>query len=243
MSELYIVGIGPGKKSAMTFEADEALSRADLIVGYTKYVALVRPHYPGKEFFQTPMTGEVERCKKALSLCQSGKTVAIVCSGDGGVYGMAGLVYELSDAYPSVNIIPIAGVSAAISGAALLGAPLSNDFAVISLSDCLTPWEQIEKRLELAAQAGLCICLYNPASRARRDHLSRACEILLKLLPPSTLCGIARNIGREGESAEILTLSELKSAQADMFSTVFVGSSRTRLVGGKMVTSRGYKDV
>lgn len=243
MTNLYVVGIGPGEKSGMTLQAEAALESSEIIVGYTKYAELVRFYYPQKEYFTTPMLGEALRCEKALEFCESGKTVSVVCSGDSGVYGMASLIYELSEKHPSVNIIPIAGVSAAMSGAALLGAPLSHDFAVISLSDLLTPWELIEKRLSLAASADFCICIYNPASHKRADYLSRACDILLSLLPPSTVCGIAKNIGREGESAEIMTLSELRNTKADMFSTVFVGNSQTRVINGKMVTPRGYKNV
>lgn len=243
MTDLYIVGIGPGKKSGMTFEANAAISRADIIVGYTKYIELVLPHYPEKEFFSTPMLGEAERCQRALELCAAGKTVAIVCSGDSGVYGMASLVYELSEGHSEVNIIPVAGVSAAMSGAALLGAPLSHDFAVISLSDLLTPWEMIEKRLLLAAEAELIICLYNPSSHKRHDYLEKAVSLLLTRLPPETVCGMAKNIGRDGEECSILTLIELKNAKADMFTTVFIGSTQTRIIRGKMVTPRGYKNV
>lgn len=243
MNKLYIVGIGPGKKQSLTFEADAAISEADIIVGYTKYAELVQPVYPQKEYFTTPMLGEKERCQKALELCQNGKTVAVVCSGDSGVYGMASLIYELSSPFDEVDIIPIPGLTAALSGAALLGAPLSHDFAVISLSDLLTPWELIERRLTFAAQADFCICIYNPASRKRPDYLARACDILLSFLPGETLCGIARNIGREGEMAQIMTLSQLKNTEADMFSTIFIGNSTTRLINGKLVTPRGYKNV
>ncbi|MBS7403457.1 MAG: precorrin-3B C(17)-methyltransferase [Oscillospiraceae bacterium] len=243
MNELYIVGIGPGAKNGMTFEAAASIEQSDIIVGYTKYVDLLRPHYPDKEYFQTPMLGEVERCEKALELAESGKTVAVICSGDSGVYGMAGLIYELSVKHEKVNIIPVAGVSAAMSGAALLGAPLGHDFAVISLSDMLIPWESIEKRLVFAAQADFCLCIYNPASNRRRDYLLRACDILLKLLPSERPCGISRNIGREGESSELLTLGELRDTPVDMFCTVFIGNSQTRVINGKMVTPRGYKNV
>ncbi len=243
MNKLYIVGIGPGKKQSMTFEADAAISEADIIVAYTKYAELVRPNYPKKEYFTSPMRGEKERCQKALELCQNGKTVAVVCSGDSGVYGMASLIYELSSPFDMVDIIVVPGLTAALSGAALLGAPLSHDFAVISLSDLLTPWELIERRLAFAAQADFCICIYNPASRKRPDHLVRACDILLSYLPRETLCGIARNIGREGEKTQIMPLSHLRNAEVDMFSTVFIGNSKTRLINEKLVTPRGYKNV
>ena len=165
----------------------------------------------------------------------------MVCSGDAGVYGMAGLMYEVGRDYPRVEIQVIPGVTAALGGSALLGAPLGHDFCVISLSDLLTPWEVIEKRLEAAAEADFVLCLYNPASRTRKDHLARACRILLRYREPETLCGLARNIGREGEKIRLLSLEELKNTQADMFTTVFVGSSQTRNIGGRMVTPRGYR--
>ncbi|NTU88549.1 MAG: precorrin-3B C(17)-methyltransferase [Actinobacteria bacterium] len=243
MNTLYVVGIGPGNKEGMTFEADHALNASEVIVGYKKYVELVRPYYPEKEFFDTGMTHEVDRCRAALDIAASGKTVSVVCSGDGGIYGMAGLVFELSVAYPGVAIEVIAGVTAAASGAALLGAPLTHDFAVISLSDLLTPWERIEKRLECAAKGDFCICMYNPSSHKRHDYLQKACEILLDHLSPETVCGIARNIGRDGEGTRVMTLGELHDTQVDMFTTVFIGNSNTKEIGGKMVTPRGYRDV
>ena len=242
MAKLYVVGIGPGDAEDMTLRADRALRDSELIFGYRVYVDLVRGRYPGKEYHTTPMTREAERCRMALDAARAGRTAALVCSGDSGVYGLAGLVYALNGApdAPEVEVVP--GLTAACSGAAVLGAPLGHDFAAVSLSDRLTPWEAIEARLEAAARADFCIVLYNPASRGRPDHLRRACGVLLRHLPPERLCGVARNIGREGESAAFLTLAELRETEADMFCTVFVGSSRTRLTGGRMVTPRGYRD-
>jgi len=227
----------------MTVRADRALRECDSIVGYHVYVDLVKERYPGKKTLTTPMTKEADRCRMAIEAARNGENVAMVCSGDSGIYGMAALIYELrgEDAEPEVEVIP--GLTAACSGAALLGAPLTHDFAVISLSDRLTPWETIEKRLEAAAAADLSIVLYNPASHGRPDHIRRACEILLRTLPGDRPCGIARSIGRDGESRQMLTLNELKDAAVDMFCTVFIGNASTRIIGGEMVTPRGYRDV
>lgn len=241
MNILYVVGIGPGKPEGMTQEAARALSQAEIIVGYSKYVALVRPHYPDKEYLDTPMRRETERCAAALEQARRGRAVALVCSGDSVVYGMAGLLYELNEAAADVDIRVIPGVTAALSGGALLGAPLGHDFALISLSDLLTPWATIEKRLRCAASGDFCISLYNPASHKRADYLKKACDILLEILPPQTVCGVAQEIGREGEHCRVLTLGELRQAQVDMFTTVFIGNARTRVIGGKMVTPRGYQ--
>ena len=243
MSRLVVVGIGPGDYENMTVRADRALQACDVIIGYHVYVDLVKDRYPDKEFLSTPMTQEVKRCQMALDLARQGREVAMVCSGDSGIYGMAALVYELRGGSPDPEIQVIPGLTAACSGAAVLGAPLTHDFAVISLSDRLTPWEKIEKRLENAAQADLSIVLYNPASRGRPDHLRRACDILLRQLPGDRLCGIASQIGRAGESGRVLTLEELRTAQVDMFCTVFIGNSMTKSISGKLVTPRGYRDV
>lgn len=243
MRKVAVVGIGPGDYENMTVGADRALKNCDVIIGYHVYVDLVKERYPGKEFLTTPMTQEVKRCQMALGLAREGKNVAMVCSGDSGIYGMAALIYELRGESPDPEIQVIPGLTAACSGAVLLGAPLTHDFAVISLSDRLTPWEKIEKRLENAAQADLSIVLYNPASHGRPDHLCRACDILLRHLPGDRLCGIASRIGREGESSRLLTLSELGTAPVDMFCTVFIGNSMTKSIGEKMVTPRGYRDV
>lgn len=243
MGKLTVVGIGPGDYENMTVRADRALQACEVIVGYHVYVDLVRERYPDKEFLTTPMTKEADRCRMALDAARSGKNVAMVCSGDSGIYGMAALIYELRGdaAEPEVEVVP--GLTAACSGAALLGAPLTHDFMVVSLSDRLTAWEKIEARLEAAAKADLSIVLYNPASRARPDYLRRACEVLLRTLPEDRPCGVARNIGREGEDRELLNLAQLKDFAADMFCTAFVGNSQTKILGGQMVTPRGYRDV
>ena len=243
MGKVFVVGIGPGNFENMTIRADRVLAACDAIVGYPVYVDLVKDRYPGKALFETPMTQEAKRCQLALDLAQEGRQVCIVCSGDSGIYGMAALVYELrgESREPEIEVIP--GLTAACSAAALLGAPLTHDFAVISLSDRLTPWETIEKRLTHAAKADLTIALYNPASRSRPAHLKRACDILLRDLPDSRLCGIARSIGRAGESWRTLTLGELREAEADMFCTVIVGNASTKEIAGRLITPRGYKNV
>ena len=240
MSKLYTVGIGPGNYENMTQHAIDVLKQSDVIAGYTVYVELVKDRFPDKEFFTTAMRQEVDRVEAALGMAAEGKTVAMVCSGDGGVYGMSGLAEELAVKYPGVEVETVPGVSAMLSGAAILGAPLMHDFAVISLSDLLTPWETIEKRLRLAAQADFVICIYNPSSHKRKDYLQRACDIILEAASPETVCGIAKNIGREGENTSVMTLAELREAETDMFSTVFIGNSQTRVINGKMVTPRGY---
>lgn len=243
MSKLYVVGIGPGNYENMTVRADEALKSADTIIGYHVYVELVKARYPEKEYLTTPMTREAERCRMALDEAKKGRNTALVCSGDSGIYGMAGLCFELrgEDAEPEIEVVP--GLTAACSGAALLGAPLTHDFAVISLSDRLTEWAIIEKRLVNAAEADLSIALYNPASHGRPDHLKKACEILLRYLPEDRICGVARNIGREGEERFFMPLSELAEFPADMFCTVFIGNSSAKMINGSMVTPRGYRNV
>ena len=240
-AKLYVVGLGPGKPDGMTLEARAALDRAELLCGYPAYLDLIAPLYPGKETCSTPMTQELARCRRALDEARRGRTVALVCSGDAGVYGMASPVLELLPDYPDVEVEIVPGVTAALSGAALLGAPLGHDFCAVSLSDLLTPWEQIEKRLRCAAEGDFAVVLYNPSSRRRREHLRKACDILLTFRAAETPCGWVRNIGREGEEKAILTLGELREKELDMFTTVFIGSSATRLVGGRLVTPRGYR--
>lgn len=239
--KLYVVGIGPGGMNQMTGRAISALSESDVIAGYTVYVDLIKPYFPGKTLLTTPMRQETDRCRMAVEEALRRRTVSMVCSGDAGVYGMAGLIYEVAQEYPPIEIEIIPGVTAACSGAAVLGAPLAHDFAVVSLSDLLTPWERIEKRLALAAEADFALCLYNPSSKKRADYLQKACDIVLRHRAPETVCGCAYSIGRPGEEGRVLTLAELREEQVDMFTTVFIGNSQTRAIGGKMITPRGYR--
>lgn len=241
MSKLWVVGIGPGDAAHMTAEALVVLEAADVICGYATYVKLAAELVPGKETHATRMGDELDRCRWALEAAASGLDVALVCSGDAGVYGMAGPVLELAEGVDGVEVAIIPGVTAALSGAAVLGAPLMNDFCVISLSDYLTPWQTIAHRLRCAGEAGMAICLYNPASRKRPDHLRRACDILLQVRDGGTPCGWVRNIGREGQEHKILTLAELRTEELDMFTTVFVGASQTVVRVGRLITSRGYQ--
>lgn len=242
MSKIYVVGLGPGGGEYLTAQARAALEKADILCGYTVYVELVRPLYPGKEVYTTAMTQELDRCRWALDAARGGRTVALVCSGDAGVYGMAGPLLQLAGDNPAVEIEVVPGVTAALSGGAVLGAPLMNDFCVISLSDLLTPWAQIERRLRAAAQGDFALCLYNPSSKKRAGHLRRACDILLDCgKAPETVCGWVKNIGRPGQCRRVLTLAQLREETLDMFTTVFIGSSATQAVGGRMVTPRGYE--
>ena len=242
LNKLYVVGIGPGAADEMTVRAMKALEASQVIAGYGVYTDLVRPLLPDKEYLETPMRKETERCQMAIDAAMSGKTVAMISSGDAGVYGMACLIYELAEGNKELDIEVVPGVTAALSGAAVLGAPLGHDFAIISLSDLLTPWEKIEKRLEMAAAADLCVAIYNPSSHKRADYLMKACDILLRHASPETVCGAVRNIARDGEEMHVMTLGELREYKADMFTTVFVGNSQTRVIDGKMVTPRGYRN-
>lgn len=236
---LKVVGFGSGAKDNMTLEASAAISGADLVVGYRTYVDILKQYFPEKEYYSTDMMQEKERCQYAIDKAEEGYEVVLVCSGDSGIYGMASLVYEL--AQEKIQIKVISGVTAASSGAALLGAPLSHDFAVISLSDCMTPWELIKKRVQAAAGSDMVMCIYNPSSRRRAGYLKEACEIVLKAQSPDTVCGYVKNIGRDNEEVKILTLKELSECDVDMFTTVYIGNSHTKVIGGRMVTPRGYR--
>lgn len=239
--KIYVVGLGPGEWNQMTQRAIDVLEECDVITGYDVYVDLIRERFQHKNLISTPMKKEAERCHIAIAEALKGQTVAMVCSGDAGVYGMAGLMYEVAQQYEPIEIEVVSGITAACSGAAVLGAPLIHDFAVISLSDLLTPWELIEKRIDCAAMADFVICFYNPSSIKRHDYLKKACDIILKHRGMGTMCGFVKNIGREGETGTVLTIEELKDTQVDMFTTVFIGNSQTRNIGGKLVTPRGYK--
>lgn len=238
--KLYVIGLGPGGEEEMTLRAVRALRQCDCVVGYGLYLDLIADLIVGKERVATGMTREVERCTAARDLALQGKTAAIVSSGDAGVYGMASLALTVCAEYPQIDVEVIPGVTAACSGGAVLGSPLTGDFACVSLSDRLISWELIERRLEAAASADFTVALYNPASRERADHLQKACDILLRRRAPETVCGLVRNIGRDGQSVALTTLGALRNTPVDMLTTVFVGNSKTRTINNRMVTPRGY---
>lgn len=241
MNKIYIVGMGPGSEDALTPQAKNALNMSDCIVGYNVYLDLLPDELKKKELISTPMKQEVRRCEIVYEEALKGKIVSIICSGDAGVYGMASLMYELKERYPNTSLEVIPGITAALSGAAVLGAPVNHDFCVISLSDLLTPWEKIEKRLRAAADGDFAIVLYNPSSHKRKDYLKRACEILLETMENNRPCGYVKNIGRDGQESGVMTLSELRDFEVDMFTTVFIGNSESRIIDGALVTGRGYK--
>lgn len=241
-NKIYIVGIGPGREDMMTGEALQALEQADIIIGYTVYIKLLEEHFAGKkEMLSTPMRGETQRCELCFAEAEKGKQVALVCSGDAGIYGLASLMFEMGKQHSDTELVVIPGITAASSGAAVLGAPLNHDFCVISLSDLLTPWEKIEKRLTAAAEGDFAIALYNPSSHKRKDYLKRACDILLRSMEEERACGYVENIGREGTKAVTCTLRELRDTQVNMFTTVFIGNSGSEIVNGKLITKRGYQ--
>lgn len=241
-NKIFIIGMGPGREDMMTGEALQALEQADIIIGYTVYIKLLEEHFAGKkEMLSTPMRGETQRCELCFAEAEKGKQVALVCSGDAGIYGLASLMFEMGKQHSDTELVVIPGITAASSGAAVLGAPLNHDFCVISLSDLLTPWEKIEKRLTAAAEGDFAIALYNPSSHKRKDYLMRACDILLRSVEEERACGYVENIGREGTKAVTCTLRELRDTQVNMFTTVFIGNSGSEIVNGKLITKRGYQ--
>ncbi|WP_276754794.1 precorrin-3B C(17)-methyltransferase [Limosilactobacillus ingluviei] len=239
---LYVVGLGPGSKAMMTQEAREVIEQTKTIVGYATYVRLIEDMIEGKELVVTGMRGEIDRCKKALEIAQTGKDVAIISSGDAGVYGMAGLIMDLASkqgAKVEIKVIP--GVTASIAAAAHLGAPLMNDFCHISLSDLMTPWEVIEKRLHAAAAADFVICLYNPRSKGRPHHLRKALGIISQYKAGTTVVGIGKDVARPKEIDEITTIDDLDETMVNMTSIVIVGNKETYVHDGRMITPRGYQ--
>lgn len=238
---IYVVGFGPGDKMYLTGQAKDAIENSDVVVGYSLYAELIKMIYPDKVYITTGMKQEIERCQICINEALAGKTVALVCSGDAGVYGMASPLLEIME-NEDVEVVVVAGITAALSGAAGLGAPINHDFCLISLSDLLTPWESIEKRLRAAVEGDFAIVLYNPSSHKRKDYLMRACEIMMDAgASKDRICGYVENIGRVGEKKEILTLEKLKSTEVNMFTTVFIGNSLTYEKNGRMITKRGYK--
>lgn len=228
----------------MTPKAVKALNDSDIIVGYNTYIALVRNLIGDKEVVGNGMRQEVDRCQKAVDLAVEGHRVAVISSGDPGVYGMAGLVLELvqkveKDKRPACEIIP--GLTAANTAAAALGAPLMHDYAVISLSDLMTPWDLIKKRARLAAEGDFVMAIYNPKSRGRATYLDQIRDIVLEFRKPETPVGIVRKAGRPGMTTTVTALEKLPEADVDMQSTVIIGNSNTYVADGIMITPRGYK--
>ena len=247
MGKVLVIGIGPGTPEYLCRRAAEALGEAEVVFGYTSYIRQLQRFFPEKHYVATPMREEKARCRMALKEAQAGRTAALVSSGDAGIYGMAGLLYEellagrRDGKYGRVEVEVIPGVTAAGMAAAVLGAPLMHDFCVISLSDLLTPWELIERRLALAAEGDFVICLYNPGSKGRPGHLRRAAEVLLRTRAADTPVGIVRHAGRAGQEAQLTTLAGLPPVWTDMHAVVVVGNSATFVEDGRMVTPRGYR--
>jgi adenosylcobyric acid synthase len=248
MASLYIVGTGPGDAGHLTEAARQAIAASDIIIGYGNYVELVRPLLAGKKVMSTGMMQEVQRCSEAIRLARAGESVALVSGGDSGIYGMAGLVLELVEMdarqdpdAPHLDIQIIPGISAVQAAAALLGAPLMHDFAVISLSDLLTPWDLIKTRLEAAARADFVIAIYNPRSKSRRTQIQEAQSIILTHRPPETPAGIVRNACRDGQTVIVTTLGQLLDHDIDMTSIVLIGNANSFIdAEGRIVTPRGY---
>ena len=233
--KIYVVGIGPGKKADMTFRAYEAMEKSDIIIGYKTYMDLIKEYYSGKEMKNSQMTKEVDRCIDVLKLAKEG-----ISSGDAGVYGMAGIMLEIADGEVEVEIIP--GVTATNAAAAIVGAPVMHDYVTISLSNLLTDWELIKKRLELAAQGDFVVSIYNPKSRGRVTQIEEAREIMLKYKPKTTPVAIVRNAGREDEEHVVTTLDEMLNHEINMLTIVIIGNANTFIKDGKMITPRGYSN-
>lgn len=238
---LSVIGIGPGSEAMMTQKAIAALQEADIVVGYKTYTHLVKKWTADKEVIKTGMCKEIERCQIAIDLAEQGKNVAMVCSGDAGIYGMAGLILELvSKQRRNVQVRVVSGITASIASAALLGAPLMHDFCHISLSDLLTPWPVIEKRIIAAAQADFVICFYNPRSRGREGHLAKAFELMTPWKAETTPVGIVKAAGRKKQEKWVTTFGQMDFSPVDMTSLVIVGNQSTYLSDGLMITPRGY---
>lgn len=240
--KIIIVGTGPGDKDFICQRALQALEQSDIIAGYKTYIELIRELFPGKSFASSGMKKEVDRCIDVLELAEAGNVVSIISSGDAGIYGMAGIMLEIvAERQSAVPVEIVPGISAATSAASLLGAPLMNDFVTLSLSDLLTPWELILKRIRAAGEGDFVIALYNPRSKTRIEQLDTAIEILLNYQSAETPVGIVKQAMRDGQQVEITTLGQLKDADIDMLTTVIIGNSQTKIINGKMVTIRGYR--
>ncbi|MWW75248.1 precorrin-3B C(17)-methyltransferase [Listeria monocytogenes] len=238
---IYVIGIGPGDKRLMTGEALQAIEDAEVIVGYVTYIKLIKELIKDKEVVKTGMRREIDRCQEAVDIALTGKKVAVVSSGDAGIYGMAGLVLELAEkSNPDLEVIVIPGITASIGAAAVLGAPIMHDFCHISLSDLMTPWEVIEKRLTHAAMADFVVCFYNPRSKGRANHLANAFQKMMEYKSGDTVVGIVKDVGRKEERKIITTMRDIDYELVDMTTMVIVGNKETYVKNGKMITPRGY---
>ncbi|MEN8189874.1 MAG: precorrin-3B C(17)-methyltransferase [Thermodesulfobacteriota bacterium] len=240
---ISVVGTGPGSRDHITQAAVQAIENADCIIGYKTYLDLVPDLLEGKEVLASSMMQEVDRCRKGVELAEAGKKIALISGGDPGIYAMAGLVFEIAVENNSrVQIEVIPGIAAINGCAARLGAPLMHDFAAVSLSDLLTPWELIEKRLDAAGAADFVLAIYNPKSKKRTEHIKRAREILLTHRAGSTPVGIVTGATRDNEVVTVTTLDKMLDAEINMQSTVIIGNSTTFIWNNKMITPRGYGD-
>ena len=238
--KIYAVGIGPGNMEDISVRAYNILKNVDVIAGYTTYVDLVKDEFPDKEFLVSGMKREIERCKEVLEIAKTGQDIALISSGDGGIYGMAGIMLEVAmGSGIEVEVIP--GITSTIAGAALVGAPLMHDQAIISLSDLLTDWEIIKKRVECASQGDFVMSLYNPTRKERVKQIVEAREMMLKYKLPTTPVALLRHVGRKEENYTLTTLEDFLNYEIDMFTIVLVGNSNTYIKDGKMITPRGYE--
>ena len=238
--KIYVVGIGPGNMKDISVRAYNILKNVGVIAGYTTYVDLVKDEFPDKEFLVSGMKREIERCKEVLEIAKTGKNIALISSGDAGIYGMAGIMLEVA-MESGIEVEVVAGITSTIAGAALVGAPLMHDQAIISLSDLLTDWEVIKKRVECASQGDFVISLYNPKSKERVKQIVEAREIMLKYKLPTTPVALLRHVGRKEENYTLTTLEDFLNFDIDMFTIVLVGNSNTYVQDGKMITPRGYE--
>jgi precorrin-3B C17-methyltransferase len=240
MGKLYVIGIGPGGLEHMTVRAQQAIAESNVIVGYVKYINMIKDLVEGKEIYSNGMMGEEERCKEALKLSKD-NIVSVVSTGDSGIYGMAGLILELAEKEDMNNIEVIPGVTASSAAASIVGAPLMHDNCNISLSDLMTPYELIKKRVEAAAASDFVISLYNPKSKGRPHYLRESIETIRKHRDSDTPIAVVKNALREGQEQTLFTIDNFDDSIVDMFSIVVIGNSQTYIKDGKMVTPRGYK--
>lgn len=236
---IYVIGIGPGGLEHMTFKAKEAIEKSTHIVGYKTYIKLIEKLISDKIIVQNGMRGEIERCKDAIALSREGHTVSVISSGDAGVYGMAGLIYELADEKDVIEVIP--GVTASTASASILGAPLMHDFCHISLSDLLTPLDVIFNRVEMAAKGDFVICFYNPKSHGRPDYIEKAIDTIREISGDGLWVGVVKDAGRQEENKYIFPIHQVDYSVIDMTSMVIVGNKATYAENGLMITPRGYR--